>query len=126
VVAEAIRKRDLVTKWIGHAGSVEAAVGELCGILGVDAGDGRAGRRRDGERPDPRRRNGWRWRPARWRIEDRSRCRGWSVAGAAAVDGEERAKLYRRVFITETTLTPRKQVDRQDGSRAVRPVARRA
>ncbi len=49
VVAEAIRKRDLVTKWILHAGSVDAAVGELCGVLGVDLdGHDRAGRRRDG------------------------------------------------------------------------------
>jgi ATP-dependent helicase/nuclease subunit A len=35
VVAEAIRKRDLVSKWVARAGSVEAAVGDLCGLLAI-------------------------------------------------------------------------------------------
>ena len=38
VVAEAIRKRDLVRNWIDAAGSVEAAIAALCRSLGI-AGD---------------------------------------------------------------------------------------
>src|SRR2546423_4047271 len=37
VVAEAIRKRDVVRSWIKHGGSVESAVASLCGTLGVSA-----------------------------------------------------------------------------------------
>ncbi|TMJ26584.1 MAG: double-strand break repair helicase AddA, partial [Alphaproteobacteria bacterium] len=37
VVAEAIRKRDVVRSWIKHGGSVESALASLCGRLGVSA-----------------------------------------------------------------------------------------
>ena len=36
VVMDAIRQRDAVTKWIDHAGSVEAAIAQLSQSLGVD------------------------------------------------------------------------------------------
>ncbi len=39
VVAEAIRKRDLVRAWIDHAGSVEAAIGSLCDAFGISRDD---------------------------------------------------------------------------------------
>ena len=39
VVAEAIRKRDGVGKWIERTGSVEAAVAELCALLRLDPAD---------------------------------------------------------------------------------------
>jgi ATP-dependent helicase/nuclease subunit A len=39
VVAEAIRKRDLVRAWISHDESVEQAIVSLCGALGIAAGD---------------------------------------------------------------------------------------
>ncbi|HEY7243735.1 MAG TPA: double-strand break repair helicase AddA [Xanthobacteraceae bacterium] len=39
VVAEAIRKRDLVRAWIDHAGSIDAAIGALCGVLGITLED---------------------------------------------------------------------------------------
>jgi ATP-dependent helicase/nuclease subunit A len=39
VVAEAVRKRDLVRAWIDHTGSVEAAIGSLCGTLGITRED---------------------------------------------------------------------------------------
>src|SRR5437899_3732209 len=39
VVAEAIRKRDIVRGWIKHGGSVESAVASLCGTLGIVAHD---------------------------------------------------------------------------------------
>src|ERR1700730_10633719 len=39
VVAEAIRKRDLVRAWISHGGSVESAIASLCGTLGITAHD---------------------------------------------------------------------------------------
>ena len=103
VVAEAIRKRDLVTKWIGHAGSVEAAVGELCGILRVDADE-------TVDQVDAETVNGGSTPPSQWlalakRLDGGSktdRDAADRLRAAAAVDGEERAKLYRRVFITET------------------------
>ena len=37
VVMDAIRRRDAITKWIDHAGSVEAAIAQLSQSLGVDA-----------------------------------------------------------------------------------------
>src|SRR5262245_18890965 len=39
VVAEAIRKRDVVRGWIEHGGSLETAVALLCGTLGIGADD---------------------------------------------------------------------------------------
>jgi len=39
VVAEAIRKRDIVRGWINHAGSAEAAVASLCSTLGITPDD---------------------------------------------------------------------------------------
>src|SRR5229473_901637 len=39
VVAEAIRKRDIVRAWIGHGGSVESAMVSLCGTLGITEAD---------------------------------------------------------------------------------------
>src|SRR6266849_4046735 len=39
VVAEAIRKRDLVRAWISHRGSVDSAIASLCGTLGITAHD---------------------------------------------------------------------------------------
>src|SRR6266852_2385547 len=39
VVAEAIRKRDIVRAWIGHGGSVDSAIASLCGTLGITAHD---------------------------------------------------------------------------------------
>ena len=41
VVNEAIRKRDHVRKWTGRTGGVEAAIAELCGMLGIAADDTR-------------------------------------------------------------------------------------
>ncbi len=34
-ITEAIRKRDTVTKWVAHAGSIEAAVSELCEVFRI-------------------------------------------------------------------------------------------
>jgi ATP-dependent helicase/nuclease subunit A len=39
VIDEAIRERDLLTAWIERAGSIAAAVAELCAILGVSPAD---------------------------------------------------------------------------------------
>jgi len=41
VITDAIRERDALTAWIGTAGSVEAAIGELSKSFGVDPGDTR-------------------------------------------------------------------------------------
>ena len=126
VVAEAIRKRDLVTKWIercrqrrGGGRRVVRGARRRCGR------DRRQSRRRDRRRPDP---------PSRW-LALATRLDGGSKSDRDAADrlraaapstAKSAAKLYRRVFITETNHTPRKQVgDRQDGSRAVRPAPRR-
>src|SRR5262249_17928366 len=40
VVSEAIRKRSIVQGWVLRTGSVEAAIGSLCGALGLGSGDG--------------------------------------------------------------------------------------
>ncbi len=39
VVAEAIRKRDMVRAWIGHGGSIGTAIAALCGTLGISGDD---------------------------------------------------------------------------------------
>ena len=39
VVGEAIRKRDVVSAWMQRTGGVEAAIADLCGTLGVRAGE---------------------------------------------------------------------------------------
>ena len=39
VVAEAIRKRDIVRAWIDHGGGIDGAVAVLCGTLGISADD---------------------------------------------------------------------------------------
>src|SRR5215470_11930193 len=39
VIDEAIRERDRLTTWITHAGSIDAAVAQLSGALGIKPGD---------------------------------------------------------------------------------------
>src|SRR5688572_29380220 len=39
VVAETIRRRDMVRAWIGHGGSIGTAIAALCGTLGITGDD---------------------------------------------------------------------------------------
>ena len=112
VVAEAIRKRDMVTKWIAHAGGIDAAVGELCTMLPRRPGrDYRAGRHRDGGwRPDRVFRVAGVGEPARCAVQRSITTPLHRLRAAAAASGEERANIYRTVFIGETTLKPRARV----------------
>ncbi|MGD9769369.1 MAG: double-strand break repair helicase AddA, partial [Pseudolabrys sp.] len=103
VVSEAIRKRDLVTKWLRHSGSVAAAIGELCGILGVDADDAI-------EQADAETVNGPLVPPPQWLKIAAALDRGSKSdrdqadllrAAHAAADIAERATIYRSIFVTD-------------------------
>ena len=110
-IAEAIRKRDMVTKWIAHAGSVDAAIGELCEILRVDPAD-------TVEKVDAETVQAAEIPPSQWlRMADQlergsktDKEQAARLRAAAAASGEEQADIYRSLFITGTARTPRKQV----------------
>jgi ATP-dependent helicase/nuclease subunit A len=100
VVAEAIRKRDRVRGWIERSGNLGAAIGELCGMLAVAPGDTL-------EALDTETTEGPLLPSAQWltvaAVLDRGSKSDQSQAAflrAAAVAGEERANLYRRLFLT--------------------------
>ncbi len=111
VVAEAIRKRDMVTKWIAYAGGVDAAVGELCTIFRIDPDE-------TIEQADAETVNGDLIPPAQWLALASKLDRGSKgdqdqakrLRAAAATNGEEQANIYRTVFIAETTQKPRARV----------------
>ena len=111
VVAEAIRKRDLVTKWVAHAGSVDAAVSELCSVLGVDPDD-------TIEQADIETVNGNLLPPSEWREVAVRLDRGSKSdqdqanllrAALAAENVGERAQIYRSIFLTDK-LEPRSRI----------------
>ena len=101
VVAEAIRKRDLVRGWIGHAGSVEQAIVLLCGALGIAADD-------TVERVEHEMTEGPLLPSAKWaEIAGKLRCgssndqkQAARFAAALASAGSERADEYLGVFLT--------------------------
>ena len=93
VVAEAIRKRDMVTKWIAYAGGIDAAVGELCTIFRIDPDE-------TIEQADAETVNGDLIPPAQWLAIAAKLDRGSKtdqdqadrLRAAAAASGEERAQ----------------------------------
>ena len=107
---EAIRKRDMVTKWIAHAGSVDAAVSELCEIFRISVDE-------TVEQVDAETVNGALIPLAQWLTIASELDRGSKtdkehaarLRAAAAASGEERANIYRGVFLTDK-LEPRARV----------------
>ena len=102
VVREAIAERDALTAWLDHAGSIDAAVAELAGALGIDPGDSI-------ERIDAEIVDGPILPPSQWRevaavlstgsASDRNQSD--CLCRAAAARGGERVNNYRQVFTTK-------------------------
>src|SRR5499426_49904 len=110
VVGEAIRKRDAVRAWIDHGGGIEAAIGSLCGALGVSADD--AIERIESEMTDGPLFPASQWPAAaevltRGAKSDREQAQRLRMALGSA--GSERADIYLQLFLT-STLEPRKSV----------------
>jgi ATP-dependent helicase/nuclease subunit A len=101
VVAEAIRKRDWVSKWVERAGSVAAAIDELCGLIGVDPAD-------TAEAIDAEIVEGPHLPPAQWRAaaailatgSSNDRSQAERLIAAAGSSGSERTAQYLGIFFT--------------------------
>jgi ATP-dependent helicase/nuclease subunit A len=110
VVAEAIRKRDIVRAWIGHGGSVESAMVSLCGTLGITEADTL-------ERIEREMTEGPRLPSSQWAAVGNMLAQGSSndqeqasrLAAALNAAGSDRANIYLAVFFTGE-LEPRKRV----------------
>ena len=103
-IGEAIRKREIVEAWIAHDGSIENAIAGLSGALGVSADD-------TIERVDVETVNGPNLPPSQWAAaaavldfgskNDREQAARLREA-AEYDDREQRARIYRDIFITES------------------------
>jgi ATP-dependent helicase/nuclease subunit A len=108
VVAEAIRKRDVVRAWIDHSGSVEAAMASLCGTLGITAHD-------TVERIEAEMTEGPLLPSSQWDAVAKTLARGSPndqeqasrLLAALHATGSDRASNYIQVFFTGD-LTPRR------------------
>jgi ATP-dependent helicase/nuclease subunit A len=111
VVAEAIRKRDIVRGWINHGDSVEAAVASLCGRLGIAPDD-------SVERIEAEMTDGPSLPPAQWASvagkfasgskQDRDQASRLITALNSA--GSERVNAYLEVFFRGDLEEVRKQL----------------
>src|SRR6266550_2899418 len=123
VVGEAIRKRDAVRAWINHGGSIDAAIGALCGILGVAAND-------TIERVESEMTEGPLFPASQWPAAANVLAQGGKsdqeqarrLLAASAASGSERAAIYLQVFLTGK-LEPRKAVACRDRTAALITIA---
>jgi ATP-dependent helicase/nuclease subunit A len=110
VVAEAIRKRDIVRAWISHGGSVESAIVSLCGTLGISAHD-------TVERIESEMTQGPLLPSSLWAEVANQLAQGSNndqeqasrLVAALNVAGSDRANTYLAVFLT-SELEPRKHL----------------
>jgi ATP-dependent helicase/nuclease subunit A len=108
VVNEAIGKRDAVTAWVERAGSVEAAIAELCDTFAIDRDD--TIERVEAEMVDGPHLPVADWAAAAriFRTGSKTDCeQAARLEAAAAAPAEEQADRYLRVFLTQA-LEPRK------------------
>ena len=111
VIAEMIRRRDTVSKWVSRAGGVPQAIDELSRAFGLDAGDTM-------EALDADYWSGALIPEAEWQtlvealaVSDKTTEKGLieRIAKARTAPAADRRKAYRDVFCT-TELTPRKNL----------------
>ncbi len=110
VVGEAIRKRDIVRAWIDHGGSVDAAVADLCGTLGITGDD-------TIEAIEKEMTEGPLLPASQWHVLAKALAQGSKndqeqarrLTAAFAATGVERADLYLQVFFTGS-LEPRQRL----------------
>jgi ATP-dependent helicase/nuclease subunit A len=108
VIKEVIGKRDAVTAWTARAGSVAAAITELCGTLAIDPAD-------TNERVEAEMVDGPNLPVAKWAAAarifrtglktdcDKADC----LEAAAAAPADERTDIYLQIFLTQK-FEPRK------------------
>ena len=110
VMAEAIRKRDILRGWIDHCGSAESAIASLCNALGVAAHD-------SVEEIETGMTNGPTLPPGAWASVARKLACGSKqdqeqasrLLGALNAAGPERVNAYFELFFTGD-LKPRQQL----------------
>src|SRR5262249_51051714 len=111
VVAEAIRERDMVRAWIGHGGSIEAAIAGLCGDLGVAEDD--TIERIEGEISESPLLPAARW-PALVRTlaqgSKNDREQAGRLEAALAAIGPERVHIYSQIFFTDENKPRRRLI----------------
>src|SRR5262249_14444262 len=110
VMGEAIRKRDLVRKWIDETGSIDDAIAGLCGTFGIAIDD--TIERVDSETTEGPHLPSSRWAGlatvlARGSKNERDYAERLIVAGKST--GEERAERYSSIFLTDKG-EPRKAI----------------
>jgi len=104
VIGEAIRKRDLLDAWIAQDGSVTDAIAGLCGALAVDRND--SIERVDAETVDGPNLPVSEWIAIAQALEQGSKLdcdQAARLRAAARAEGEERAQIYRGLFLTSAS-----------------------
>jgi ATP-dependent helicase/nuclease subunit A len=100
-IREAMRKREVVQAWIAQDGSIESAIGLLCGVLGISSDD--SVEAIDTETTEGPFLPSSRW-PAAANVlaqgSKNDRGQAESLRAAFKQSGEERADIYRGVFLT--------------------------
>jgi ATP-dependent helicase/nuclease subunit A len=110
VVAEAIRKRDLVRAWITHAGSVESAITSLCDTIGITSNDSLD--RVDHEITEGPYLPSSQWGMAAYKLEQGSKNdqeQAGRLIAALKSTGWERTYSYLQIFFTGD-LVPRQRL----------------
>src|SRR5262245_9593270 len=110
LIGEAIRKRDLVEEWIARRGGIEGVIADLIGTLGVAPDD--TVEHIDAETVDGPNLPSEQWEAAAKVLEQGSKSdmeRADDLRAAARATGEQHAKRYRCVFLTDEG-EPRKRI----------------
>jgi ATP-dependent helicase/nuclease subunit A len=113
VVAEAIGKRDVVRAWIAEGGSVAGAIAGLCGVLGIAADD--TVEAVDAETVDGALLPSSQWAAAAQVLDRGGRSDQEHAArlrAAARSRDDERADIYRRIFLTNDGVPRQRLVTR--------------
>jgi ATP-dependent helicase/nuclease subunit A len=119
VVAETIRKRDIITSWVNRAGNVRKAIKELTGAFGLAPDDSLEAVEKEYFSASQFPESDWQAlieiAATSDKKSERDLIERLGVARAAA--GEERVKAFRSVFCTNE-LTPRKNLLTKDIAKA--------
>ncbi len=111
VIGEAIRKRELIDAWIAQDGGIADAIAGLCGVLGIDRSD--TLEQVDAETVDGPFLPFAEWEAVAHALDDGSktdRDQATRLRAAARAEGEDRANIYREIFISTTTNRPRERL----------------
>ena len=107
VVGEAVNRRDDIMTWIEAAGSLEAAIGELSGALGIDPGDTVAAVEREIIEGPIFPSATWAATAERFAAgSKRDQDQASRLTAALRAEGSERAEAYLRLFI-DSKSSPR-------------------